>query len=202
MDGCILFSNNIVILWATTTTTTRDRERVRVGVSSFYSEEKERQMTRIFHSSIFELCSPSCLLPFSTWLAAMFFFPKSLQMVIFIVIIIIYRLIFSPSSVQQHKNILRWEEIYHLYFSSRGGSMCTCNCQMDAPDVAICRASFSTHKKKRKKTRFTRRFLVRFIDWTRPISTCYKFPNNFTKLLGKKKHRRERDELSGKKNFK
>jgi hypothetical protein len=46
----------------------------------------------------------------------------------------------------------------YIIFTFRvgGGSMCTCNCQMDAPDVAICRASFSTHKKKRKKKQDSR----------------------------------------------
>ena len=124
-------------------------QRQREWGSLLPTQKKRGKWHGSFHSSIFELCSPSCLLPFS-WLAAMFFFPKSLQMVIFIVIIIIYRLIFSPSSVQQHKNILRWEEISSLIFEWGGGGMCTCNCQMDAPDVAICRASFSTHKKENK----------------------------------------------------
>jgi hypothetical protein len=49
MDGCIIFSNNIVILWVSTT-------RKILPVFSY----KERQMTRIFS---LRLCSPSCLLP-------------------------------------------------------------------------------------------------------------------------------------------
>jgi hypothetical protein len=66
MDGCILFSNNIVILWAST--------RWERGLL-FLDSQEPNDMDLSFRLPT--LCSPSCLLP-----GRAIFPPKSLQMVI------------------------------------------------------------------------------------------------------------------------
>ena len=169
-------------------------ETERVGVSSSYSE-KERQMTRILSFLYFWALLAFVSPPFLMTGRHVFLSQISSNGYIYRhhhYLSSYFLSLFSPTT-QKHF-ALGGNIIVNFWV---GGGVCVrVIAKWTLPTSPSVGRRFQRTKKK-IKTWFTRRFLVRLTDWTRPISTCYQ---QFHRVV-RKKHRRERDELSGKKNF-